>query len=54
MPTADPASQRVAHDVALGTRVTFADLGQTVAENFRVAPLANGVSFLEEIVVQHS
>lgn len=38
----------------LGTRATFADLGQTIAANFGVGPLASGVSFLEEIVVHHS
>ena len=30
----------VAAGVDLGTRATFADLGQTVADNFGVAPLA--------------
>ena len=44
---------RVRRDVDLGTRRTFADLGQTLAENFGVAPLAHGSSFLREIVVQH-
>jgi phosphopentomutase len=34
----------------LGTRATFADLGQTIAENFGVESLAHGTSFLEEIV----
>jgi phosphopentomutase len=34
----------------LGTRTTFADLGQTLAEVFGVGRLANGTSFLEEIV----
>ena len=29
---------------------TFADLGQTIAENFGVGPLAHGMSFLEAIV----
>jgi phosphopentomutase len=38
----------------LGTRATFADLGQTLATNFGVGPLAHGTSFLETIVVQHS
>jgi phosphopentomutase len=37
---------RVKSDVALGTRKTFADLGQTVAENFGVAPMQHGMSFL--------
>jgi len=35
--------------VALGTRRTFADMGQTVAEFFGVTPLAAGTSFLREI-----
>lgn len=38
----------------LGTRATFADLGQTLAANFGVGPLSHGTSFLEEIRVQHS
>ena len=38
----------------VGMRPTFADLGQTIAENFGVAPLAHGTSFLEKIVVHHS
>ena len=33
----------------LGTRRTFADLGQTLAEVFGVGPLAHGTSFLDEI-----
>ena len=37
---------RVKSDVALGTRKTFADLGQTVAENFGVARMEHGTSFL--------
>jgi phosphopentomutase len=45
---------RVSSDVNLGTRRTFADLGQTLADNFGVGPLAHGSSFLGEIVVQHS
>jgi phosphopentomutase len=36
--------------IDLGTRPTFADLGQTVADVFGVGPLANGTSFLEEIL----
>jgi phosphopentomutase len=39
--------------VTLGTRTTFADLGQTLASNFDVGPLPSGTSFLEEIVVEH-
>ena len=34
----------------LGTRRTFADVGQTLADNFGVEPLAHGTSFLGEIV----
>jgi hypothetical protein len=37
----------------IGTRQTFADLGQTLADNFGVGPLAHGTSFLEDIVVHH-
>jgi phosphopentomutase len=39
--------------VDIGTRRTFADLGQTLAANFGVGPLAHGTSFLGEIVVEH-
>jgi phosphopentomutase len=35
--------------VNLGTRATFADLGQTIADNFEVGPMAHGKSFLAEI-----
>jgi len=38
----------------VGTRRTFADLGQTLAANFVVGPLAHGTSFLEDVVVEHS
>jgi len=37
-------------DVDLGTRATFADLGQTLAEMFAVGPLPHGRSFLGEIL----
>jgi phosphopentomutase len=40
---------RVRRRVSLGTRATFADLGQTLAEVFGVPPLAHGTSFLREI-----
>ncbi len=40
---------RSASGVDLGTRDTFADLGQTVADVFRVGPLPNGTSFLESV-----
>lgn len=36
--------------VDLGTRATFADLGQTVAANFAAGPLAHGTSFLDAIL----
>jgi phosphopentomutase len=36
--------------VDLGTRSTFSDLGQTIARAFGVEPLANGTSFLEDIL----
>ena len=36
--------------VDLGTRQTFADLGQTLAELFGVGALAHGTSFLQEIL----
>jgi len=45
---------RVRAGVDLGTRRTFADLGQTLAANFGVGPLPHGTSFLEAIVVEHS
>jgi phosphopentomutase len=35
--------------VPLGDRATFADLGQTLAEVFDVAPLAHGTSFRREL-----
>jgi phosphopentomutase len=40
---------RVRRGVDLGTRTTFADLGQTLAEVFGVGPLAHGTSFLRDI-----
>ena len=44
------SGQRVRSNVDLGTRPTFADLGQTLAANFGVGPLAHGTSFLEALV----
>ena len=41
---------RVRRNVALGTRTTFADLGQTLADNFSLGAIANGTSFLREII----
>jgi phosphopentomutase len=43
------AGPRVKNDVALGTRKTFADLGQTVAENFDAGPMPHGTSFLGQL-----
>jgi phosphopentomutase len=43
------AGPRVTHGVNLGTRSTFADVGQTLADVFGLAPLANGQSFLAEL-----
>jgi phosphopentomutase len=43
--------KRVRPAVDLGTRATFADLGQTVAEIFGVSPLAHGTSFLRDILI---
>jgi len=48
------AGARVRPATDLGTRRTFADLGQTLADNFGVAPLPHGTSFLEEMRVEHS
>lgn len=47
------AGPRVRRGVNLGTRETFADLGQTLAANFGVGPLMSGHSFLESIVADH-
>ena len=44
-----PSGALVAAGVSLGTRETFADLGQTMADNFGVAPLPRGTSFLEAL-----
>ena len=35
--------------VRLGTRTTFADLGQTIADNFGVGRMTNGESFLNDL-----
>jgi phosphopentomutase len=43
------AGARVRRGADLGTRRTFADLGQTLAELFGVGRLAHGTSFLPEI-----
>jgi len=44
------SGNRVKAGRSLGTRATFADLGQTLAEVFGVPLLAHGESFLKEIV----
>ena len=38
----------------IGTRATFADLGQTLADNFGVTPLPHGSSFLSTILREDS
>jgi phosphopentomutase len=43
--------QSVRAGLDLGTRSTFADLGQTIAELFGVGPLEHGTSFLGQILV---
>jgi phosphopentomutase len=44
------AGAAVRAGVDLGTRTTFADLGQTIAELFEIGPLAHGTSFLGRIL----
>ena len=41
---------KVKSGVDIGTRVTFADLGQTLADVFGIGALPNGTSFLPEIM----
>jgi phosphopentomutase len=43
------AGPSVQAGVDLGTRGTFADLGQTIADNFRVDPMEHGTSFLDDL-----
>jgi phosphopentomutase len=43
------AAESVRAGVDIGSRETFSDLGQTIAEVFGVAPLAHGRSFWKEI-----
>ena len=45
------AGERVRKGIDLGTRATFADLGQTLAAVFGVAPLASGTSFLDDVAL---
>ncbi len=44
------AGAAVRPDVDVGTRSTFADLGQTLAELFKVQPLKHGTSFLKDVL----
>jgi phosphopentomutase len=44
------AGPRVRHGVDLGSRRTFADVGQTLAELFEVGTLTHGTSVLRDIV----
>jgi phosphopentomutase len=39
----------VTSGVNLGVRTTFADLGQTIADNFGVGPMQHGHSFLRDL-----
>jgi phosphopentomutase len=48
------AGGHVREGTDLGTRTTFADLGQTLAEVFGVGPLAHGTSFLGELAAAHA
>lgn len=43
---------RVRQGVNLGTRPTFADVGQTIAETFGLHPMARGVSFFGDITAR--
>jgi len=45
---------KLRHVANLGTRDTFADLGQTIAENFGVGAMVHGKSFLEDLHGEHS
>jgi phosphopentomutase len=45
------AGARVRPGLDLGTRETFADLGQTLAEIFGLSPMPHGTSFLKDLVV---
>jgi phosphopentomutase len=47
------AGAAVRAGVDLGTRPTFADLGQTIADVFRVDPLPHGTSFLSSLTGGH-
>ncbi|MBI5048276.1 MAG: phosphopentomutase [Deltaproteobacteria bacterium] len=42
--------KKLKHGINLGTRKTFADVGQTIAEVFEVGRINNGSSFLQKII----
>ena len=44
------AGPKVRRGVDIGTRRTFADLGQTIADAFGLPPLAHGTSFLRDVL----
>ena len=46
------AGSQVRSGVDLGTRATFADLGQTLADYFGISPLPHGTSFLPAIMLR--
>ena len=45
------AGASIRGNVDIGTRPTYADLGQTIADLLQTAPLAHGTSFLREILL---
>ena len=45
------AGASIRGNVDIGTRPTYADLGQTIADLFQVGPLPNGTTFLREILL---
>jgi len=48
------AGTAIKRNVPIGTRATFADLGQTVAEILGAERLAHGTSFLSNILVERN
>ncbi len=42
--------KKLKHGKSLGTRKTFADVGQTIAEVFNISRMKNGVSFLKAVI----
>jgi phosphopentomutase len=45
------SASRLSSPIDLGTRLTFADLGQTLADLFHVEPVPHGTSFLDQLVL---